>query len=345
MVVKAGHLLTEAGLADNGILRIENGRIAELLRSPSTVPGTVCDFSDYTVIPCFCDHHLHFSARSCSAGTFAEQLLQHGITSVWDGGSPDGRGVRLRTSSSGVFGIRTAGSALYKTGTYGSPIGVAVADLQEAMTRIDELAAAQADYVKIINSGVFIPETGEISPGGFPLPELEAIVQYAEEKGLETFCHANGRSAISDAVAAGAAGIVHGLSLDDETLSRMAEQKTAFIPTIAAFRRLEIPCPSGQAAETIARAVEIQCSTAYKAVKRGVSVLAGSDAGASFIPYGTAFHEELTYFLQAGLSPEEVYRTAITGTFEKDRNADFLVVDGLEVKAVYIGGRLVAENW
>ena len=63
--------------------------------------------------------------------------------------------------------IRTSGYALYKAGTYGRYIGKGVDGFEGAKGLMDYLYKKGVDYIKLINSGIFRPETGGISDGGF----------------------------------------------------------------------------------------------------------------------------------------------------------------------------------
>ena len=66
----------------------------------------------------------------------------------------------------------------------------------------------------------------------------------------------------------------------------------------------------------------------------------GSDTGWKFIPCGKAYGEELGLFLRAGISYEEVIRAASMGPLRKGMPADFLVLDGLEIKQMVHHGQI-----
>jgi len=97
----------------------------------------------------------------------------------------------------------------------------------------------------------------------------------------------------------------------------------------------------------------------------GVTLLCGTDAGIMFAVPGFSLHEELFYFLQAGLSPYEALKTATVnpgtispryadaGTIEPGKWADFVLtkenpLDRLgtlrQPVAVWVRGRLIEEE-
>ena len=341
-VVSADSIYTLQGLVSLA-LRIKDGRIHSMGDVHAYDHITCHHFAGCTISPCFCDHHLHFFHRPSSEEKKGiDDLIGHGVAYAWDGGGPDGHGLVVRDKVKGTLFLRSAGSGLYKKGSYGKQIGTAVDSVREAKKAIDRLAEEGADYIKIVNSGIFLPETGKISTGGFLFKELDRIIEYARRKSLEVFCHANGKQAVEDAVIAGADAIIHGLDVSDETLGIMSERGVAFIPTVYAFESLRKISKSGQALKNIDQAVGRHLSAIKKAEERGVKILAGSDAGPSFIPYGESYFSELTMFRKAGLSMQGILSSAAQGYIQKGMKADLLVLDGLAVKKIFIGGAPVA---
>jgi len=264
----------------------------------------------------------------------ADDLISWGITKAVDGGDPHCFGMEMKKAEQGRIEILTSGHALYKAGSYGRYIGREVRTLQEAEERIRSLAHDGADYIKIVDSGVFDPDGGVISSGGFTSTELKHIVAFAEASGLRVSCHANGDTSTREAVEAGVSTIIHGLGVSSETLVTMAEKGTAFVPTVNAFASLASKELTSQAHENIRQAVQRHLAAVKKASDLGVTVLPGSDAGPAFIPYGASFFRELALFEQAGISVEKILLSAAAFGLERGSSADFLVLDGLAVRHV-----------
>lgn len=302
------------------------------------------DFTGYTVSPFFCDYHLHFPVSAlASSDKIAGTLLQNGIHKVFEGGDCHLSGLEMKKLLKDRLEVKTAGYAIYKKGTYGKFIGRGVEGFCEARALIDNLCEQGVDYIKVINSGIFKPETATVTPGGFEKHELAEIVGYAKELGLDIFCHANGAGKIREAVSAGVSVIIHGLHVSDETLDMMAEKEVGFIPTANAFAGL---CSIKSDLETktnIERAVEGHLLAIKKASDRGVKVLPGSDSGPHFIPYGKAYRSELRLFKNAGLSVGHILYSACTNQITAGKRADFLILDGLEIEKVFISGERLEE--
>jgi imidazolonepropionase-like amidohydrolase len=339
-IVSADALLTEKGFVTDAAIKIKDGIITDIACSTQADHNVkVIDFSGYTVAPCFCDYHLHFFKKNTGRiKEITDDLTSYGIAKVYDGGDPHGYGMDVKKSSADRIDVHTAGHALYKQGSYGKYIGRGVGSLQEADDSIKVLYQSGADYIKVVNSGVFEPADGTISPGGFSTRELKHIVASGGAKGLHVACHANGHVAVKGAIEAGVSTLIHGLGVSDESLAVMAEKGIAFVPTVNAFAGLALKESEKKVHGNVRKAVAQHLSAVKKAYEKGVSVLPGSDSGPAVIPYGSSFHKELNLFQQAGMSIEKILLSAAAGKLERGAKADFLILDGLAVKLVCRGG-------
>lgn len=345
-IIKADSILTKKGFESDKGLRIRDGLIVDINYIPVFDASTeLLDFTSYTVTPCFCDYHLHlFRKESAKQDEVVKELNKHGITRVLDGGSQDLYSLEIKDIIKNSLEIKAAGHVIYKQGRYGNFIGQGIETVREAKQLIDKLLEAGADYIKIINSGIYLPDKNKISEGGFSLNDLIAIVDYAKSGGLDVACHANGEQAVEDAVNSGVSFLIHGLEASYKSIAMMAEKGTAFIPTIIAFASLKKISKSKESRDNINRAVENHMKTVRKAYDEGVKVLPGSDAGPDFIPYGLSYKDELLLFQKAGIPAEDILSSAIIGQFERGSHADFLVMDGLDVKKVFIRGTCIVDN-
>jgi len=338
--LKAASLLTGQGLVRNKALHIKNGIISgfpdDYLINKT---ANVLDYPDHVITPCFCDYHLHFFNDSPEfIAAIARDLITSGIKSVLEGGDKHLTGLKLKNQLQDRLNIKSAGCAIYKKGTYGQFIGKGVKNVSEASELINQLHREEVDYIKIINSGIFDPETGEITPGGFERRELKDIVGHAKDRDLKVACHANGDQAVRDAVDAGASYIIHGLHVSDDTLSEMAAKGTSFVPTVNAFMSLHSIATDKESRENIREAVEIHVEAVGLAYVKGVKLLPGSDSGPACIPYGKAYQDELYFWQRAGIPIEHILSSAAVAPFKQGQKADFLVLDGLEVKKYFIDG-------
>lgn len=348
VLVKADSIILPGkGFVAGRSLIIKDGIIEDISVNESPAPKMrVLDYTGYTISPPFCDYHLHFFKSGLDKiNEMAASLASCGVSKVFESGDGNLSGIKIKDALHNQPGInltiKTSGFAIYKKGGYGDFLGKGAGDAGQAKLLTDELASLGVDFVKVINSGIFLPETGLTTRGGFEKDELARIIGYANDKGLPVVCHANGNHAVRDAVAAGASAIVHGFFASDETLSMMAEKGVDFIPTINALFSLTKKTIDPEAAARIHAMVNEHLDTVKRAADRGVKVLPGSDSGPDFIPYGTAFLEELKFLKKAGLADEAILSAAVATGLAPGLKANFLVLDGLSVKKVFFSGGVV----
>jgi imidazolonepropionase-like amidohydrolase len=296
LLIRADKILSPAQQGErlHSVL-IKDGFIEDIL-SGNAVPDNVktFNFPGHVIAPCFCDYHLHFSASARgSVPQTADKLLAHGIRKTYEGGDTTGAGLKAKKDLHGKLEVVSAGQGLYKAGRYGKYIGQCIKNIEHARSVIEALISAGVDYIKIVHSGIYDPETDRITAGGFERSELGEMIAFARDEGLPVFCHANGARATREAVEAGASAIIHGLYVSDETLSEMAEKNIVCIPTLQAFRSIGRLPGSAAAKNNLERPVDGHLAAVSRAHAKGVKVLPGSDAGPQFIPYGTSFIEEL----------------------------------------------------
>ncbi len=346
-LVKADAIVSPGkGFVTGRSLILKGGIVERIADSGYSEPGmSVVDFTGFVLSPPFCDYHLHFFKSGLGrTDDIVSALAASGVFRVFEAGDGSASGIQtkhtLGRSPGAIPDIKTSGFALYKKGGYGSFLGAGVESADEAKPLIDKLAALGVDFIKVINAGIFVPETGEITPGGFESGELMRIIAYANDKGLPVMCHANGDRAVRDAVNGGASAIVHGFSVSDTTLSVMAKQGTALIPTINALFSLRKQVTDTKALTGIDTMVNKHLATVKRASSLGVTVLPGSDSGPDFIPYGTAYSQELLFLRRAGLSEETILSGAASVELEEGGSADFLVLDGLSIENVCTRGVL-----
>ncbi|MBI4733561.1 MAG: amidohydrolase family protein [Rubrobacteridae bacterium] len=259
-------------------------------------------------------------------GTIVNQLKRCGIASAYEAGDKRLAGLQIKSQIKNDVDLNTSGYALYKSGGYGSFLGRAISKISEAKSVIDELCRLKVDFIKVINSGILDPKTGTITPGGFDANELAAIIEHAIDKGLAVHCHANGDNAIRECIEAGSTAIVHGFFASDETLDLMVSRNVSFIPTIAALKRLELIYDDPVSTCSIGALVDRHSDVVRRAFKKGVRVLPGSDSGPDFIPYGTAYLEELKLLMRAGLTFSEVLSRAVADPLQPGKPANFMIL-------------------
>jgi len=158
-----------------------------------------------------------------------------------------------------------------------------------------------------------------------PVEVLTAVVLAVHEAGGRLAVHTQNAAGGAAAVAAGVDSVEHGMHLDPELLSRMAEQGTALTPTLSPFvgalpRARERPDSPGK--EWFVRGAEAHGPLAAAAAEAGVRVLAGTDS----VPHGRII-DEVQALADAGLRPHDALAAGSWAARE------YLGLPGLEPEA------------
>ncbi len=268
---------------------------------------------------------------------------------------------------------------------------------EAARAAIAELDRERVDIVKLV-----------LEPGfaGHPLPRLrdevfQAAMAEAKSRKMRTTVHVGTDADVRLAIDAGANGIEHtARGLTDETIAMMAARKVTFAPTLVVLdwawkrqvahgadadaRRLVMPqvmrslldpkspiapmLGDGEMATTMANAFAGSMQQTAKAIRAGVPVLAGSDAGNPVTFHGIALIRELELLAEAGMPLTDVLKAATSraadrmgqsslGRITAGSIADVVVLDSdpteavgayRKVSSVYLGGRkldIKAQQW
>ena len=216
-----------------------------------------------------------------------------GVTFLRDGGDAWGVCMRARALAP-EYGILYIAPAwpIHRNGHYGSFIGRGYRDIREYTGLVRDAAAAGADFIKIMISGLMdFSCCGRLSESSLPAHEIRQLIRIAHDAGLAVMAHCNGSSAAVAAADAGVESIEHGAYLDDEALHAMAENGVVWIPTLSTIANLT---GSGRYPDAELRKI-LDCAMANirKAATLGIPVGCGSDAGAFRVmhpgdePHGT----------------------------------------------------------
>ncbi|MBM7542756.1 metal-dependent hydrolase family protein [Amphibacillus cookii] len=296
-----------------------------------------------------------------------DELLRAGVTFFRDVGAPHDIDIEMkRMIDQGVFiapdGI-VSGTPIVMTGGHGYQLGLESDGVAEVIKHTRLLMKKGVGCIKLMATGG-VMTNGE-TPHDIQLSseEMQAAVNEAKHKGIHTAAHAQGLEGVKLAIQAGVHSIEHGVYLDDESIDLFLANDTYLCPTLAApyfiveeGERHHIP--SYMVEKTQAMLDDHRRSLA-KAIKAGVKIVLGTDAGTPFNLFKhTPF--ELKLLVDCGMSTHEAIKAAtIYGAemmgIEKDfgsitigRYADFLVLeenplDNIEVlmkeKQVYKKGK------
>ncbi len=226
------------------------------------------------------------------------------------------------------------------------------------------------DFLKLMATGAIM------NPGGLPgaaqldIEEMRAVVKEGRKLGKHTAAHAHGAEGIINAIRAGVRTIEHGTLANDEALKMMADQGVFLTSTLSSnFWMLKtrkgrnIPSFMHEKAEEVSK---IRRENLHRALKFGVQVVMGTDAGTPYNYHGKNSMELVQYVKLGLMSPEEAIvastRTAADavglldriGTLEVGKWADCMVLDKdpfknikvfespEEVRLVFKAGQLIS---
>jgi imidazolonepropionase-like amidohydrolase len=356
---------TGSAAVPNQAIAVEGRRIAWMgpqSDAPSFAPEKVFDGQGGTVIPGMINCHTHV-ANDGEGDLFAQvqsdslpistirgvknlQLaLMSGVTSVRDCGAADNLAIELsKAVEEGMIPgprIRAAGRVITMTGGHGHFIGrQADGPVGTAQATRAEIAGG-AHFIKVMATGGVLTKGVHPNQTALQLDELTAVAREAHNAGRRVASHAIGGQGIKNALKAGIDSIEHGFYLDDESLEMAVSQGTFLVPTLIAVNRIvdnpdKIPAWVVEKAESESGHHR---ESFLAAVRSGMKIAAGTDAGTPFNPHGE-LPTELELMVEYGLSPTEALVAATrnaaenidllheVGTLETGKLADLVLVNG-----------------
>jgi imidazolonepropionase-like amidohydrolase len=383
-------------------IRIEDGRIVSVTPWSGTARGArLIDWSAYTVLPGLIDLHTHLvgdissadvnaplsssAARDALMGAaHARDTLRAGFTTVRDVGTYRAFvDVALRNA---INAGQIEGPRMYVAGAYvtipggggevtGLPDALKVpeemrrgvaSNADEVRQRVREILAGGADLIKVIATGAVFTSGTTPSKPEFSEQEIRAAVDEAAKAGTFVAAHAHGAEGIKNAVRAGVRTIEHGSYLDDEGIQLMLQHGTWLVADIYNGDYTEEIGTRDRWPEEIMRknreTTEIQRQAFAKAVKAGVRIAFGTDAG--IYPHGDNA-KQFAYMVKYGMTPLDAIRAATTsaaaslgrsqelGSISTGKYGDMIAVAGdplqdvnqlLHISGVIKQGELVSQG-
>jgi len=381
IAIRAGQLID--GKSDkplvNALIVIEGDKIMSVVAGGSAPTGVeVIDLSKATVLPGFIDTHTHvllqgditaedydaqllkesIPYRAILAARNAQIALSHGFTCIRDleteGAMYADVDVKKAIANGEVPGPRmqVATRAMTPTGMYPLlgyswelkvPTGVQYVDgVDGSRKAVREQAMFGADWIKYYSPSLPIACAATFlhSMVNFTDEEAKAIVDEAHRIGKKVAAHAIGSDGIAAALRAGVDTIEHGDGLTDALMDDMAKRGIYWVPTITVGMYVA-PGRGGN----WQKMADLQRENFAKAVKKGVKIALGTDAG-GFDWKALNEAKEFEYYAQYGMTPMQAIRAGTStaaellgwgdklGATEAGKWADLVAVSGDPLKDI-----------
>jgi len=381
VAIRAGRLIDGKNdkPIENALIVVEGDKIVSVSAGGSVPAGVeVIDLSKATVLPGFIDTHTHVLLQGdVTAEEYDEQLLKqsipyrailaarnaqialsHGFTAMRDleteGAMYADVDVKKAIANGEVPGPRmqVATRAMTPTGMYPLlgyswelkvPTGVEYVDGADgARKAVREQVMYGADWIKYYSDRRYHFDADGVlrSMVNFTDEEAKAIVEEAHRLGKKVAAHAIGSDGIEAALRAGVDTIEHGDGLTDALIGEMVKKGAYWVPTLTVG--LYVAPGRGGNWQKMA---DLQRENFGKALKKGVKIALGTDAG-GFDWKKVNQAKEFEYYVQYGMTPMQSIRTGTVvaaellgwgdnlGTIEAGKWADIVAVSGDPLKDI-----------
>lgn len=360
------------------------GRTIESVTPGNAIPaaGTdaeIVDGTGMTLLPGLIDSHTH------NFGPSLEQAVNFGVTTVLDMGTNAAMARQWRRQqAAGTASGRAdvfAGGPVTVEGGHGTQFGMSLPTLDDpdqTEAFIADRATDGADFIKVLY------EAGETIGRAIPTfaaATLPRIVAAAHDHDLLAVFHVSTAKAASEAIAAGADGLVHmyhDRAGGSELIEAARKAGIFVVPTLAVLETVTgtssgaelatdpliapflTPEQRGGLRQDFGREPDPELMAKILADvaalhAAGVPILAGSDAPNPGTTHGASIHRELELLVRAGLTPVEALRAATAapvdafdlgdrGRIAAGLKADLILVRG-DATAAVRATRDIAAIW
>ncbi len=276
----------------------------------------------------------------------AIKALTGGVTTVRDVGGQNYIELKLKRfiEAGHIIGPRiyAAGKVITTTGGHLWKIGEEADTEDEIEKAIKKQVRAGAFLIKMIISGGVLTASSQPYFLQYDVPLIKRAIEVSHELDRKVTGHIGNKEAFRAALEAGIDCIEHFIPEDEEDLEIMVKKGIFCVPTIVTYPLWASSAKRWDAPEFFLAKKKKQ-KPDYKrnllanAYKSGLKMVAGTDAGASYIPFGHIV-DELKIYTECGFSNYEAIAAATSlaseligetriGTIRKGNWADMIVIE------------------
>ena len=366
--VANGKVVKQAAVIVTDNIITASGRLKDLTVSNE---ATRIDLGNATLMPGLMDMHVHLTSDATRHGykrlevslpraaitgvKHAKATLDAGFTTVRNVGAPGFADVALRDAinAGDVVGPRmfVAGPSLGVTGGHCDSnllpyeydnYSEGVADGPwEVRKKVRRNIKYGATVIKFCATGGVLSKGTKVGAQQYTFEEMKALIDEAHLRGLTVATHAHGTNGIKAAIKAGVDSVEHVSLLDDEAIDLAKKNGTYFSMDIYVT---EYILGEGEKAGILEESLnkerivgKTQRENFEKAVKAGVNMVFGSDAGV--YPHGDN-PKQFARMVKFGMTPIQAIQAATInparllkqeatlGSLEKGKLADIVAVPG-----------------
>jgi len=337
---------------------VEGDRIAWIgpaAHAPSVGDGRVVDGRGHSLLPGMINCHAHL-CNDGAADLFAQVVsdsvpiatiravlnarlaLEAGVTTIRDCGAASQIALEIARAVE-----QGAGRVVTMTGGHGHFIGREADGPDEVRKAVRAEIKGGAHFIKVMATGGVLTPGVDPSQTTFQPEELRAAVEEAHKAGRPIASHAIGNRGIKNALAAGIDSVEHGFYLDDESVNLALKNDAYMVPTLIAVDQIVNNGLARGIPDWVVRKAEAEAGHHREsfalAVRSGMRIAAGTDAGTPFNPHGDLALElakmvefglgEMAAIVAATSSAARLLRLDhLIGSVEAGKQADLLLVPG-----------------
>ncbi len=344
---------------------VEAGRISAVVpEGRHQADTTVLHLDGLTLLPGLVNCHVHLclggeadpmkvlseeppAMTAIKAALRARQTVEAGVTTARDLGGRDGIALTVRDAvRAGLIAgprILAAARGICMTGGHGWRFGREADGPDDVRKAVREQLKAGADVIKLLaTGGVMTPGVEPGSPQLTP-EEIRAAIEEARKAGRRTAAHAQATEGIAACVEAGITSIEHGIFLIESVAQKMARDGIALVATLIAPEQIVNHGVAAGIPEFAVRKSEAvrgrHVESFQLAMRLGVPIAAGTDAGTPLNPHGSIV-PELSLMVKAGMSPLDVVSsaTSVAARVLGLENEIGRIAPGLAADLIAVGG-------